>query len=269
MGSQTSSREVRDLNQELFGHVIEAEMGRLDFDALMYKFWRRDMITAERKRIRQTWFDYRHIHPVLRSFAFLKEYELAHVRAHKRFYGEVKDKSRTLPSRGASRSLYRRSARSITMTITRMHLVDELGCPYDSFFDAAFNHFMQDRSFEQVWKDKVPAFRNLDLPPITVLADDAASLITAQKAFETRNSYRMRLPQHPHYLAENWIGSPQQKECAGWLIKATQTRPDRNVALARLCYEAGLLRENEVARRLGIDVVKSMRSIRSTILSHN
>lgn len=242
-------------------------MDRLDLDVLMYKYWRKDVVTAERKRIRQTWFDYRHIHPVLRSFLFLKEHDLAYTRAHKRFYGVVRDQSRTLPGRGRSKPLYKRKPRSIIMTLRAMHLVDELGCPYDLFFDAAFNHFMQDRGFETVWRTKAPGLQNAELPPLTVLAD-ASSLISVQRTFENRNSYKLRLPKHDHYLIRNWIGSPNQKDCAKWLIDATQGRPDRHIALARLVYEAEMLRETEVARRLGIETVSKMRDIRTSILSH-
>lgn len=229
----------------------------------MYQYWRPATVTAERKRIRQTWFDYRHIHPALRSCLFVHEYNRAYQRAYKRFYGTPSNGKSDLPA-NYSKSLYKRSTRSITLTIGRMHLIDELGCPYDSYFDAAFNHFMQERAFDE-WKIKSPYLANLPLPPLQMIAD-ARTLISSQKAFEQKNTFRLRLPRHPHYKASNWSGTSNQKACAKWLIDEVRNRSDRNIALARLCYEADLIRENEVVKRLSIDTVKKMRDIKSSML---
>lgn len=232
----------------------------------MYQFWERDTVTAERKRIKQAWFDYRHVHPVLRSFIFQREYILAYQRAFKRFYGNPGKDGGDLPH-GFSTPLYKRRPRTIRMIISRMHLVDELGCPYDTFFDAAFEHFMQERNYLG-WHKNNEFLARWKLPPIQMLAD-SASLITGMKAFEKRNGIKLRLPEHPHYKAENWTGTSNQKACAHWLIKAVKNRPDRNHALARLTYEMNLLREQEVVRHMDLATVKKIRDIRSSIISHS
>ncbi len=261
MNSQDSS----PAKANLFSDVIQSEYDWVTLEGLMYQYWREDTVTAERKRIHQTWFDYRHIHPVLRSFVFVHEYNKAHQRAFKRFYGTPKSGRSDLPA-GASRGLYTRKPRTITTIIGRMHLIDELGSPYDTYFDAAFNHFMQERAFDE-WKVNNPYLKDMPLPPLQMLAD-AHSMISSQKAFEKRNTIRLRLPEHPHYQASNWVGTHNQKTCAKWLIDEVRNRPDRNIALARLCYEAGLIRENEVVKHLSIETVKKMRDIRNTMLSH-
>lgn len=260
MNSQASSPPAN----ALFKDVIQSELDRVTLDGLMYQYWREETVTKERKRIHQTWFDYRHIHPVLRSFVFVHEYNRAHQRAFKRFYGTPSSGRSDLP-KGAGRSLYTSKPRTITVTLGRMHLIDELGCPYDTYFDAAFNHFMQERAFDD-WKKNNPYLADMPLPPLQMLAD-ANSMISSQKAFEKRNTIRLRLPEHSHYQASNWVGTYNQKSCAKWLIDEVRNRPDRNIALARLCYEAGLIRENEVVKRLSLKTVKEMRHIRETMLS--
>ena len=209
----------------------------------MYQFWRPKAVERERSRIHQTWFDYRHIHPVLRSFVFIREFDLAHQRAYRRYYGEAKDGEDS--PRNVHVPLYRRKPKQIVMTINMMHVVDELGFPYDSFFDAAFDYVIQDRGF-QGWTSEY--MQELRLPPLSVLVD-AGTAISAAKAFERRNIYRMRLPEHPHYRAENWRNTYNQRSCAKWLINMARQRGegDRLYTLARLVYEAGLLRENEIA----------------------
>tara|TARA_R110000851_G_scaffold59347_9_gene137407 strand:- start:14387 stop:14827 length:441 start_codon:yes stop_codon:yes gene_type:complete len=146
-----------------------------------------------------------------------------------------------------------------------MHLIDELGCPYDSFFDAAFNHFMQERGFDE-WKKKSPYLEKMDLPPLQMLAD-AGSLISSQKMFEHKNTFKLRLPKHPHYAASNWVGTSNQIACSKWLINEVRSRPDRNIALARLCYDVDMIRETEVVKLLSIDTVKKMRDIKKTLLT--
>lgn len=263
MNCRDSSRESNP-NTELFSHVPQAGMDWVVLESLMYQYWKPDTITAERKRIRQTWFDYRHIHPVLRSFVFVCEYNLAHQRAYKRFYGEPEQPFEDLP-RGWRTPLYKRSQRNIRLTVLKMHLIDEMGCPYDTFFDAAFEHFMQERSFLSWDWRKTGRYREpLKLPPLTVLAD-GRGLISAQKAFEKKNGIKIRLPKHPHYKASNWCGTVSQKECAKYLIDQVKSRGDRNIGLARLAYELDLLRENEVVKYLSLDAVKQMRAIKHTI----
>jgi len=248
-------------NKDIFDYVPEVGYDWLTFESLMYQFWKPDSVVRERKRIRQTWFDYRHIHPVLRSFVFLKEYERAYQRAYKRYYGTPSRPGKDLPS---TKSLYRRKPTAIRLIILKMHLIDELGCPYDTYFNAAIDHMMQERGFETTFKDAAPHLRNLALPPLNMLCD-ARALVSGQKAFEERNSYKMRLPKLPHYRAENWHGTSEQKACAKWLIKTANTKPGRDTVLARLAYEAGLIRENEVVKHLSLSVVKNMRAIKSTL----
>lgn len=261
MNSHVSSPTAKTL----FEHVVQSELDWTTLEGIMYQFWRTDMVKAERRRIKQCWFDYRHIHPVLRSYVFIHEYNEAHKRAFKRFYGSPASGRSDLP-RNAMRSLYNRPARTIVSTINRMHLIDQLGCPYDSYFDAAFNHFMQDRGFDK-WKSNTPYLANLDLPPLQMLTD-ASTIISSQKTFEHKNTIRLRLPKHPHYFAANWVGTSNQKACSKWLIDEVRNRPDRNIALARLCYEVGLIRENEVVRALSLETVTKMRDIKNSILSH-
>lgn len=255
------SLQASSPNEKLFAHVPEYEYDRIKLEGLMYQFWRPALIEAERSRIRQTWFDYRHIHPVLRSFVFVREYDLAFTRAHRRYFGDVSDPTRSIPR---ARPLYRRKARTIVRILNCMHLIDELGCPYDSYFDAAFDHMMQDRGYETYWRKSVEYFQGIELPPLVNLVD-ARSLISGQAMFERRNSYRLRLPEHPHYRAENWSGSANQRFCADWLIQTVRNREDRDWALARLVYEVGLLREHEIARALSLDAVKRVRAIRSQL----
>lgn len=265
LNCQVSSGAPR-ANREIFKHIPEAGNDITAFESLMYQYWSPDMLKAERARMRSTWFDYRHIHPVLRSFVFVREYDLAHQRAFKRFYGVAKEPFEDRP-RNAGTSLYRRTGHTIKVTISRMHLIDELGCPYDSFFNAAFDYCMQEKGFLD-WKSNHEFLEGVKLPPLTLLAD-AATLISSQKAFEQKNSYKMKLPEHSHYQAKNWCGSDTQKDFALWLIQTAQARGgDRDMVLARLAYQAGLLRENEVARHLGLNVVKAMRSMKSKIITH-
>lgn len=260
MNSHPSSQTANDL----FKDVVQSELDWTTLEGLMYKFWRKDMVKAERKRIHQCWFDYRHIHPVLRSYVFIHEYNEAHRRAFKRFYGRPASGRSDLP-KNAQRSLYNRPARTIVSTLNRMHLVDQLGCPYDSYFDASFNHFMQERGFDK-WKSNNPYLADLDLPPLNMLTE-ASTMISGQRAFEKRNTIKLRLPKHPHYHADAWVGSSNQKACSKWLINEVRNRPDRNIALARLCYDLRLIREAEVVRVLSLDTVKQMRDIKKTLLS--
>lgn len=258
MSCRTGSKEVNP-NLDLFNYV--PQIGAFDWvalEGLMYQFWKPDTITAERKRIRQCWYDYRHIHPVMRSFVFVREYERAHQRAFKRYYGVSKDPFGDLP-RGSQRTLYARSQYTIRQVVLKMHLIDELGAPYDTYFDAAFDHMMQERGYETYWR-KNKAFSQHILPPINTLAD-ARSMIAGQKFVERRNDIKLCLPKHPHYFASNWIGSISQKQCSKWLISEAKRRPDRTIALSRLTYELNLLREHEVVRYLGVAEVKRMRSM--------
>ena len=261
MNSQASSAANQS---SIISDVIESNYDWVTFEGWMYQFWKPETVTAERKRIHQTWFDYRHMHPALRSCVFVHEYNRAYKRAYKRFYGTPKRTHTDLPL-NAHKTLYKRSPRSISMTLSRMHLIDELGCPYDSFFDAAFNHFMQERAFDE-WKKNSPYLEHMPLPPLQLLAD-ASSLISSQKMFEQNNVFKLRLPKHSHYSASKWVGTSNQKACAKWLISQVRNRPDRNIALARLCYDMDLLREKEVVRELSIDTVKKMRDIKTTLLS--
>jgi len=235
-------------------------------EGLMYQFWKPDIVTAERKRIRQTWFDYRHLHPVMRSFVFVHEYNEAYKRAYKRHYGKPKEIGGDLFA-GAKTSLYKRNAHTLAITLSRMHLIDELGCPYDSYFNAAFDHFMIEKSYAD-WRTGHKHLDRMPLPPLVMLAD-ASSMISSQKAFEHRNVFKLRLPKHPHYFASNWSGTANQKACAKWLINTVRQRVDRDVALARLAYEEDLLREKEIVKYLSLDAVKSMRVIRKTTLNKN
>ncbi|MDX5412891.1 MAG: hypothetical protein LPK02_07570 [Rhodobacterales bacterium] len=246
-------------NATIFAHVPQIGFNRTRLEGLIYQFWKPKVIEAERERVHQTWFDYRQLHPALRSYVFVEEYNRAHQRAYKRFYGAPLPGRSDLPY-NASKDLYRRSAHSIERTLRAMHLVDELGCPYDSYFDAAFTHFMQERGFDTYWKDAVKAFEDLPLPPIIVMAD-ARSMINAQQLFERKNAIRIRVPKHPTYRASAWRGTPNQIECAKWLIDQASAGTDRNYTLARMLYDLDLLREQEVVRRLGIDVVKLVRAI--------
>lgn len=258
---QSSSQAIKDL----FPDVVQTELDWTTLEGLMYQYWRSDMVTAERKRIRQTWFDYRHMHPVLRSYVFMHEYNKAHQRAYLKYHGTPTKNGSDLP-RYSHNDLYRRNATTLVSVITRMHIIDELGCPYDSYFDAAFEHFMQHQGFDE-WKQGIPHFADMPLPPISILAN-AHAMISSQRQFETTNLYRMRIPAHPHYKAVNWVGTFNQKDCAKWLIKQVQNRPLRDTTLARMCYQAGLLREAEVVKYLSIDTVKEMRHINKTVLSH-
>jgi len=243
--------------------LIASLYDRTTLEGLMYQYWRKDTVTAERKRIRQTWFDYRHAHPVARSLIFVEEYNRAHQRAYKRFYGKPASSTSDLP-RNAHSPLYRRPGQAITAVLGRMHLVDELGCPYDTFFDAALSYYMQERGFE-TWKGDSEFLADLPLPPLQMCAD-AVTLISSQKAFEKKNDIRLRLPEHKHYHTDNWHGTSNQKACSKWLIKQVQNRRDRNLALSVLCYDKKLIREAEVVRQLSVDTVKKMRDIRNSNL---
>lgn len=234
-------------------------LDNIRLEGLMYQFWKQEWVEAERERIGQTWFDYRQLHPVLRSYIFVEEYNRAHRRAYKRFYGEPADNRVDLPFNHKV-DLYKRSAHSIVRILRAMHLVDQVGCPYDSYFDAAFWHFMQERQFDTSWRDAVPAFKDMPLPPIVVMVDGSA-LITAQQAFEKRNAIKLRIPKHPTYRASAWAGTANQIECANWLINQATASSDRNYTLARMLYDLDLIREQEVVRRFGIDVVKTVRAI--------
>lgn len=246
-------------NASIFASVSQVGFSRTRLEGLMYQFWKPKWIEAERERIHQTWFDYRQLHPVLRSYVFVHEYNEAHKRAYKRFYGEPLEGRSDRPFNDRV-DLYRRSAHSIERTIRAMHLVDELGCPYDSYFNAAFDHFMQQRGFDTYWKDAVPAFANMPLPPIVIMAD-ARSMITAQQMFERKNAIKLRIPEHATYRASRWNGTKNQIECANWLINQASASSDRNYTLARMLYDLDLIREQEVVRRLGIDAVKAVRAI--------
>lgn len=246
-------------NAKLFAHVPQIGFSRTRLEGLMYQFWKREWVETERERIHQTWFDYRQAHPVLRSYIFVEEYKLAYQRAYKRFYGAPLPGKSDLPPNFRI-DLYKRSAHSITRTIRAMHLVDEMGCPYDSYFDAAFEHFMQTRGFDTYWKEASPAFEKMDLPPIVIMAD-ARSMIDAQRMFERKNAIRLRIPQHPTYRASAWKETANQMECAMWLINQASASSDRNYTLARMLYDLDLIREHEVVRRFGIDVVKQLRAI--------
>lgn len=225
-------------------------------DRLMYQFWKPDSIEQERERIYQTWFDYRHVHPVMRSFIYMRAYERAHQKAFKRFFGAPKEPGLDLPS---TRSLYTRKSATIRRVIVQMHVIDELGIPYPIFMDAAFEHFMQERAYTSKWREH-DVFSGLQLPPVTSIVDTESTL-AGQKAFVSRNSYDLQLPQHPHYHASNWVGSDNQKDFALTVMKRVQNSSNRDTRLAKLVYHADRLREVDVARRLGLKTVKNIRAI--------
>lgn len=233
-------------------------------DRTLYRYWREKWLKREMIVARKSWFDYRSLHPVTRSKLFVAEYEKAHQRAFIRFYGEPSkdDEWRMLPR--AKKGLYARNPRTIATIIGYMQTVDEARLPYDMFFDGAFHHMMQDRGFTTFWK-KHKALESYDLPPLTSMVN-GESMIAAAKHFERKCKTKLKLPTAAKYRASNWRGTDDQKEFASWLIgEAMRRGGDMYWVLARMVYQLDLLRELEVARKLGLDAVKQLRSIKSKL----
>lgn len=244
--------------------ILENAEDAIILDATLFRYWRQKWIAREMVVARKSWFDYRGLHPVLRSYLFVREYEDAHKRAFIRFYGEPRksDEWRLLPR--AKTSLYARKPRTIATIIGYMHAVDELCMPYDVYFDGAFHHMMQDRGFTTFWK-KNKALESFDLPPITSMVNGEA-MIVASRLFERKNLKKLTIPQMSKYRASNWRNTQDQKECARWLIsEATRRGGDMYFVLARMAYQLDLVTEREIARRLGIDAVKQIRAIKSKL----
>lgn len=244
--------------------VNELDADRLLLESDLYKYWKPATVSRERKVSQSTWFDYRHLHPVLRSHLFLHEYGLAYGRAYQRFYDHApSDRRRLKPGLGYAKRLYARKPRMIASILSRMHLVDETGLPYDVFFDGAFQNMMQKRQFSSVWNQK-GGLKGFDLPPINIMVD-GETVLEAQQMFEKRNLHRMRLALHPHYGAESWTGGRWQRDYADYVLgTARARRGDVKHVLARLAYDKKAVREQEIARSFGLDMVRDIRKIRDT-----
>lgn len=262
MSCQASSRKgppeghLTTLSGAFYGDALD----RVQLEAQFAQFWKPKWIEREIDRVRSTWFDYRHAHPVLRSHYFIHEYTLAYRRAWRRFYDHKANTTGMHPWR-AKRSLYSQAAQTITQVINLMHTVDEACMPYDIFFDGAIEHFMQEREFARVWT-KARGLQGLKLPPLRVLKDGEA-LIHAQKIFDRRNRTKLRLAKHPHYFADAWLNSQSQQDYVRYLFNEARKREGNLVyVLAALVYDRGIVREHEVARKFGIEMVKSIRVYR-------
>lgn len=231
----------------------------VQLEVQLHRFWKPSWIEREKKRIRTAWFDYRHAHPALRSHFFMHAHTLAYRRAYKRFYDAQTNTTGMYPTK--RRSLYACANGYIISAINLMHTVDELGLPYDVFFDAAYEHMMQQREFATVW-NKAKGLRGMKLPPITVMRDGGV-LIAAQTRFDRLNRTKLRLAQHSSYWAESWAGLDHQRDYVAYLVHHARKRgTDLPYALAALVYDKGVLHEREVLRHFGREMVRSIRFLR-------
>lgn len=256
---QIGSNHLTELAGEaFFGNGLD----RTRLETRFLTNWKPNQVCVELERIGQTWFDYRFAHPVLRSHFFYFSYTLAWRRAYNRFYDSDADVSHCTPWAGGRRSLYRNKTRTISQVIDTMHFVDEMCIPYDVFFDACFEHFMQEREFTSVWNKK-GVLKGLKLPPARLFRDGQAAIF-AQTRFERISRRRLFYSTHPFYNVANWQGLPWQKEHMRWLCnEANQRGAGSAPALSALVYNRKVLSENMVARVFGLEMIKSIRSIRS------
>lgn len=228
-----------DLLTQLMGQPFYGNgFDRVQLDEQLALHWRDRQVDVENERLAQTWFDYRHCHPVLRSHFFYHAYTLAWRRAHRRHIDVTRDVSHFTPWPGRRPCLYFQKPQTIMATIDAMHFADELRIPYDVFMDAAFEHLLQERGW-RASHSKARDVRASILPPVRLFRDGDVA-IAAQRAFERRNARTIRLAQHAHYKASRFMGLEWQREYQRYLVTEVRGLEPRS----RTETIAGLVRRN-------------------------
>jgi len=218
------------------------------------RYWSRQQLKQAVYVTQKAWFDYRMIHPVKRVMLFAHHYRRARERAFARVFSRRVKMADDIPFTKKTH----RSGQTSRFT-NMMFVVDEMGIPYDHFFDEIIHWLMQEGAYK-TWDQSGWGDIAQGVPLLTHMTHGKA-IIATQKAFDERCKVKLPLPLHPAYKVEKWAGTPAQKDCIAWLCAQTKNRgPMMNHALKHLIIK-GYLHEREILRRFGPDTVREVRAI--------
>jgi len=188
------------------------------------------------------WFDYRFMHPVQATYLFAHHYR----RVYKRIFSENFDAERAEYVKGFRGDDLFVQGKSVTisgMWRARQH-ADAIGCPYDVYISAALN--------------KVLRLNRSNMPYLTELYQGWV-LDGVKQSWEEVQRGRLFIAQHPSYRSQSYCGLSAQNEHHEWLFKQAATRDSLPRWLARFIWRDGLLSEDVVAARFGIEMLETAR----------
>jgi len=248
--SRRLQNNVKHLVEER-GEFYGSRLNWLSLETQLIENWRPRHLKVELERMSSAWFDYRMLHPAQRAHVCYFEYKNAFHRKLKKYYMR-EDWTH-------SSSLFNRKPQTISQFLTVMHVADELGMPYERYFDEVMEHMLMHSGYSGTWELN-DALKTRPIPPISLLAR-GDSVMFATQAFDTANSLRITLPKHEMFQGANWTGSKIQRDFAEWVMNQARRKGSKAHFILKQIMDKGYLTEREILRKFGTEMVLSIRAI--------
>lgn len=163
---------------------------------------------------RSRWFDYRNLLPAQATYLFAAQYRHEYLSAY-RHSVDIRTVDQVRPF---SPDDIFRSPELISMWLARRE-ADRIGVKYDFFLSCAFGRF-----YNRGWR----SFPR----PNQLYAEEL--VLDIRDTWKARCAEVLTLAENPFFLAENYVGHPDQDQYRLWLVAQVNTREHKHMTLSRL-----------------------------------
>ena len=206
-----------------FGDYYGSDISEQQAEILTIQHIPAKLLAEEADLMQRKWFDYRRMHPMKATYLFTAEYG----RAYGRMVQITEDVSRGKFTRGMKQQDFLDSREKLSLWKLRQQ-IDRHGMRYEFYLRQAM-----DWCIDQGWRQP---------PRPSHLYSNADMTLEVLNEWEMEMRAKLQFPRDPHFLAENWVGAPDQIAYEKFLIERLKTRQQPRFALRAALYDMSALR---------------------------
>lgn len=230
----------------VFGDFFGSDLTQHECDRILAAMPRKTQ-GAEGALFFLKWFDYRLLDPVIATYLFAHEWNLANARQWAVFIdvNEAKTRRAFQPQ-----DFLTINAKRMREVWNARQAADSIGVTYPFFITQAIDYFMQERQ----WRQWSSAAMKWQLPqPQFWIQPECIEAIIARWA--DRNLQEVVLPKHEFYHLDNFREDPHQLACQRWIAGQVCRHPHVTTKLRSLMNEKRLVSQAIASERITDDIV--------------